>query len=409
MEVLPNPIDIIENYFNVEVKTKTIHAFDNVEIEQWIDFAKYYLAVMKDGFAKHYLNASQKSSTRLYFEPSLKYEWADAISKRYNETPLLGFKAFLPHTEVSRQEVSSFLNPFKKHMLMTDSIFIQDNFYWGFDAVADSVEKDTWYTNPNIISLVKTSILRLKAFLPILAELRDFILSEILIFMPYYIAPTFPYSNIPSHLQHHLNQLRISSSADDLIKEGLRSSEFDKIVLPWLNARLLNLDPVYPTERMARIGGAFRFDGDIIPPSASDLLSISILPFGGSAEIDLDKLWKLRKNEEVFVHIRKITSACKEYLENNLGEGATPKAANILTKQFLMDNMASLGSQKVISFVEKPAVSLVWRTSLAIATLGTSEIISVLASTLLDSSVGEYTLNRLSPERKAISYLNSVL
>jgi len=412
METAPNPIDIIETYFGAELKPDTLSEFDGVDPERWVDFSKHYLAVMESGFAGAYLDAqaAPTHAVRLYFEPSFDRDWARALEERFAETPLLGYRAFLPKDHrITREQVSAFLNPLKKHLLLADSVFIKDNFYHGFDMVADSVSRDRWRADPNVVSLVEMSIARIRAYLPILAELRDLIRSNALVFMPYYITPTFPYANVPPRLKAHVERLRIVDASREIWKNGISGHEFDKVLVPWLNARLLGLDPVYLTDTMARIGGTLSFEGDAPAPAPNDLLSVSILPFGGPGEIDLDTLWKMRRNESVFAHVRLLTAQCKKHLEDNLGQGATPKAANALSKQFLLDHLASLPTQKVISFAEKPSVSLVWRTALAVATLGTSEIVGPLASAVLDSSVGKAALSRLSPERRAIAYLNAAL
>ncbi len=412
MEVPPNPIDILEKYFDAELKPDTLGEFDGVDPEQWIDFSKHYLAVMKNGFAGAYLDAqaAPAHAARLYFEPSFAHDWAKVLEKRFAETPLLGYRAFLPEDlRITREQVSAFLDPLKKHLLLADAVFVKDNFYYSFDMVADSVSRDRWRADPNVVSLVEMSIARIRAYLPILAELRDLIRSNALVFMPYYITPSFPYTNVPSTLKGHVERLRIVDPSGETWKAGIPKHEFDKVLVPWLNARLLGLDPVYLTDAMARIGGTLSFDGDSAPSPPSDLLSVSILPFGGAGEIDLDTLWKMRRNESVFANLRLLTSQCKKHLEDNLGQGATPKAANALSRQFLQDHLASLPTQKVISFAEKPSVSLVWRISLAVATAGTSEIVGELASAALDSSVGKAALSRLSPERRAIAYLNATL
>ncbi len=412
MEVSPNPIDIIEKYFNAELKPKTLCEFDGVDPERWIDFSNHYRTVMKSKFANAYLDlqAAPAYAVRLYFEPSFDHDWAEKLAERFAETPLLGYRAFLPEDpRVTREQVSAFLNPLKKHLLLADSVFVRDNFYWGFDFVAETVSRDRWRDDPNVVSLVEMSIARIRAYLPILAELRDLIQSNALVFMPYYITPTFPYANVPRRLERHIERLRIIDPSGDIWRKGIPEHEFDKILVPWLNARLLGLDPVYLTDAMARVGGTLSFDGDVVTSPPSDMLSVSILPFGGAGEIDLDMLWEMRRNESVFAHIRSLTAKCKNYLEDNLGQGATPKAANALSKQFLQDHLASLQTQKVISFVDKPSVSFVWRTALAVATFGTSEIVSALASIVLDSSVGKAALSRLSPERRANAYLNAAL
>ncbi len=412
MEVSPNPIDIIEKYFDTELQPDTLDEFDGVDPERWIDFAKHYLAVMKSGFAGAYLDAqaAPAQTVRLYFEPSFAHDWAGALEKRFAETPLLGYRAFLPEDpRITRKQVSAFLDPLKKHLLLADSVFVKDNFYYSFDMVADSVSRDHWRADPNVVSLVNMSIARIRAYLPILAELRDLIRSNALVFMPYYITPSFPYANVPSTLKGHVERLRIVDPSGEIWKGGIPEHDFNKVLVPWLNARLLGLDPVYLTDAMARIGGTLSFDDDAATSPASDLLSVSILPFGGAGEIDLDTLWTMRRNESVFAHVRLLTAQCKTHLEDNLGQGATPTAASALSRQFLQDHLASLPAQKVISFAEKPLVSLVWRITFAVATAGTSEVVGALASAVLDSSVGKAALSRLSPERRAIAYLNASL
>jgi hypothetical protein len=412
MEAAPNPIDILEKYFDVELKPKTLGDFDDTDPERWVDFSKHYLAVMKDGFAGTYLDlqAAPPHAVRLYFEPSFAHDWARVLETRFAETPLLGYRAFLPKDpRVTREQVSAFLNPLKKHLLLADSVFVRDNFYYGFDMVADSVSSDRWRADPNVVSLVEMSIARIRAYLPILAELRDLIRSNALVFMPYYITPNFPYANVPPKLQGYVERLGIVDPSRAIWKDGIPAHEFDKVLVPWLNARLLGMDPVYLTDAMARIGGTLSFDGHAPEAPPNDLLSVSILPFGGADEIDLDTLWQMRRNESVFAHVRSLTAQCKKHLEDNLGQGATPTAANALSRQFLQDHLASLPTQKVISFAEKPAVSLVWRIGLAVATAGTSEVVGLLASAALDSSVGKAALSRLSPERRAIAYINATL
>lgn len=412
MAVSPNPIDIIEKYFNVELRPETLGDFDEIDAERWVDFSKHYLAVMERGFPGVYLDkeAAPPQSVRLYFEPSIAHHWAQALKNRFTETPLLSYKAFVPeNTRITREQVSAFLNPLKKHLLLADSVFVKDSFYCCFDIVADSVSRDSWRADPNTVSLVQMSIARIRAYLPILAELRDLIRSKALVFMPYYITPTFPYANVPPTLKAHVERLRIIDPSGEVWKESIPVNEFNKVLVPWLNARLLGLDPVYLTDSMARIGGTLSFDGAAASSPPGDLLSVSILPFGGAGEINLDTLWEMRRNESVFAQVRILTAECKKYLEDNLGQGSTPKAARALSKEFLQDHIASIPSQKVIAFAEKPYVSLVWRASLAIATHGTSEIVGPLASAVLDTSVGKAVHSRLSPRHRAIAYLNAAL
>ncbi|GEN29652.1 hypothetical protein HVA01_32980 [Halovibrio variabilis] len=412
MKTCPNPIDIIEKYFNIELRTESLEEFDGIDSEQWIDFSKTYLKVMESGFASAYLDeqVSPAHKVRIYFEPTLKHDWAKKLEERFAETPLLGYRAFLPKDpRITRAVVSEFLNPLKKHLLLADSVFIPDNFYRSFDMVADSVSRDSWRNNPNTVRLVKDSIARIRAYLPILAELRDFIRCNALVFMPYYITPTFPYANVPRKLKDRIDRLRVIDPTGEIWGSGFSTNEFNKVLVPWLNARLLGLDPVFLTDTMARVAGTLCFDDDAISSPASDLLSVRILPFGGASEIDLDMLWSMRSNESVFSHVRRLTAQCKEHLEDNLGPGSTQRATEALSRQFLQDHLASLRTERVISLANKPCVGLTWRIGLAVTTVGTSEIISAAASSFLDTSIGKAVLSRLSPERRAISYLNAAL
>lgn len=187
---------------------------------------------------------------------------------------------------------------------MADSVFIRDNFCFGFDSVADSVSRNRWREDPNVVNLVELSVERIRAFLSILAELKDFIVSGALVFMPYFVTPTLPYRNVPAKLQRHIDRLRVADPSGRIWGHSIPVGDFDKVLVPWLNARLHELDPVYLSDEMARIGSTLRFDSDPAqPPPATDLLSVNILPFGGADQNDLDTLWKMRRNESVFSHI----------------------------------------------------------------------------------------------------------
>ena len=59
MDASPNPIDILETYFDTELRPGTLGEFDGIDPEKWIDFSKHYRAVMKSGFAGAYLDADR--------------------------------------------------------------------------------------------------------------------------------------------------------------------------------------------------------------------------------------------------------------------------------------------------------------------------------------------------------------
>jgi len=158
------------------------------------------------------------------------------------------------------------LAPLKKHLLFAHSVFLRDNFYYCFDHVAETVDKATWRSDPNVKREVDQSILAIKNWLPILVELQEFIEAGILVFMPYYITPSFPYGGTAPNLREAFEQLRLKPDPKSTPNEvTLDLGAWDKppvlpkvphpyknpvseddVIAAWLNARLMGLDVVFP-------------------------------------------------------------------------------------------------------------------------------------------------------------------
>ena len=84
---------------------------------------------------------------------------------------------------------------------MADSVYLRDSFYYCFDWIGESAERTRWRDDPIQVRNVEQYVRRLKRWLPILVELRELIESRAIVFMPYDMTPSFPYSSGSPHLQ----------------------------------------------------------------------------------------------------------------------------------------------------------------------------------------------------------------
>src|SRR6185312_6841119 len=308
METLTTPINLIESYFDLKLKPASLKKLNEVTEDRWIDFAKFYRGRMTLDFPAQFLQPTESSDAalRLYFEPRLRDEWDKSVRAIHSQTPLLGLSPHPPaQSTITRDEVSHMVAPLKKHLLLADSLYLRDSFYYCFDAVADSVDAARWRNDPNTADLVRRSIASIKNWLPILIHLRDFIDSKAIVFMPYYITPSFPYGGNAPQIKKYFEKFRM--------RADIRTVDYfdeDTVVAAWLNARIMNLDPVFPNRAMSDWAANLYFDqGPGTNDLTSDLISLDILPFGRHEGIGLDDLWKIRKNDEVFHEIQRVVAA----------------------------------------------------------------------------------------------------
>lgn len=438
------PVAIIESWFKMDLKRSALKHLDKVPDDRWIDFAREYLAKMESDFASEFLAppAAADPSLRLYFEPRLRDSWERAVRHQGQPTPLLGISPYAPTPEpLTREQVSRLLNPLKKHLLLADSVYIRDSFYSCFDYVADSVDRQHWRDDPNTAQQVRRAVQSIKDWLPILIELRPLIESRALVFMPYYLTPSFPYDATSPKLKPQLAKLRMRPGRDEHPKltpkqqaAAIRTSwsnmagetapasskpsdsqeptGFDEseVLGAWLNARIMHLDPVFPTRGMSDWAGRLYFDdGAATADVTSDLMSVAVLPFGNEHEINLDKLMAMRKNERVFDEIKLTVAACKAHIEANLPT-ATPVAVTEICKQFIRDRLDShQAGSKLKLFDESPGPAIAYALAIGAAFMAATPAVAVIGTACLTPKVFRIVQGKLDPKRQAYGHLQAVL
>ncbi len=432
------PIGVIESYFDVKLDKGGLKDLNKITDEGWFDFGKQYLETMQQQFVPQFLDTpDDDDSVRLFFEPQLRDYWGRALDVKKQATPLLGPRPN-PEGEVSPQAVSKMLAPLKKHLLLADSVLIRDNFYVCFDIMAESVKRAGWQDNIVDARIVKDTIPRIKAWLPVLAELRDLIEAKALVFMPYYVTPSFPYSSDAPQLRDELRRLRMRAAArpkpvvpptfrfEDLLKEpdpeALRKvaaavdpAEFwipdDDVIGAWLNAKLLGVDPVFPNKSTFSLASSLYFEGEEGPTDiTSDLVSINILPFGDDKEIGIKDLVKMRKNEDVFVTMRQTVTECKRYLENEHLEDASPQAVTQLTKAFLDEKLKTFEGPKILKFAaDHQAVGIGLGLAMGVALLHAPPLIPLIAGPFFSPDLALRASRRFGRKTRGIANLQALL
>jgi hypothetical protein len=301
--------------------------------------------------------------------------------------------------------------------------------------MADTHKRNVWSEDPNISNAVRRSIAAIKSWLPILTDLRAFIESRALVFMPYYLTPSFPYDAAAPKLAEARKRLRlradthpephraptfedgdwsrppkIEATDDSEAKEVLAE---DEALTAWLNARMLGLDPVFPNRRMFDWASRLYFqDGDRPSDIMTDMLTIDVLPFGDQNPIDIETLWKIRRNESVFHEVRLASAACKKMLSENLKESAPPEVATLLCRQFLDDQLLShTKGEAVLRKLEKPAPSLglSLAVSVGVSLLTANPFIGIAVGTALNPSLAHLAKQKLSSMDRAVGLLQALL
>ena len=435
MPLSPTPISLTEAYFDNELRRSSLGYFDEVTDDNWIEFAKYYRSNMAKSFVPQFLDVPDETEkqVRLYFEPRLASHWDSGVQGSFAPTPLLGLSPYPKAAVQDREQVSIMLAPLKKHLLFAHSVFLRDNFYYCFDHVAETVEKATWRSDPNVKGEVDQSILAIKNWLPILVELKEFIEAGILVFMPYYITPSFPYGGTAPNLREAFEQLRLKPDPKSTPNEvTLDLGAWDKppvlpkvphpyknpvseddVIAAWLNARLMGLDVVFPDRDSFDFGSRLYVeDASNTPEVVTDLMSIENLPFGNEPKkMSLDDLWKIRKNEPVFNSLRDVVADCKAYLENNLAPGSTKEAASALCRTYLSDHLLTLKGEKALRVLEGPKASLATSVvvGIAVTAVTANPAVGITVGATANPSFIRLLQNRLNRKRRAVSQLQSLL
>ena len=154
-------------------------------------------------------------------------------------------------------------------------------------------------------------------------------------------------------------------------------------------------------------------EGPDVPDITSDLVSIDILPFGGVAGIGLDDLWSIRKNERIFHEVRRIVTACKTYMQTNIGTSATKQGVNDACRSFLQDQLNEYERKSVLGFLrifdEKPIAGISYALAVGAALLAANPIVGLVAGAVLTPQMARAGLKRFDPTRRAYSHLQALL
>lgn len=90
--------------------------------------------------------------------------------------------------------------------------------------------------------------------------------------------------------------------------------------------------------------------------ATSDLMSIDTIPLGGDNDLSLKDITSMRKNEEVFTHVRDTLLGCKEYLRENVSETATDEYIKKTCRTYVRDTLDPPEKFKNIKFLDNDLV-----------------------------------------------------
>jgi len=378
MPSLPTPISVLEAYFDQRLSLEDMTFWKEVSADTWVDFAKTYRAQMKAGFTPEAMAARIKEGkVRLYFDFYFDEDYEREIVRRHStRTPLLGHSPYpVDNIDYAGAGLAHALAPLRKHLLVADEIYLSDNFYRCFDFVADSYDQSRWRNDPNIKSGVYHSIAAILRWLPILAGLRDLITSGAIIFLPYYIVPSFPYKSGSPLIARQIARLVIPR--DPGIKSIEESEGFDlsssweepptvpagppreysrlnceTAVNAWINAQLLGLDPVFADQKTWKWASGIKFREETKVQLTTDLMSIDILPLGYKNGLSVQDIVSMRKGERVFKHVRDTLIGCKDYLRENVSETASLEFVSKTCREYIRDHLDPYERLKAIKFLD---------------------------------------------------------
>lgn len=285
---------------------------------------------------------------------------------------------------------------------------------------------------------------RLKAWLPLLVELRPLITSQALIFTPYWLTPSTPYSNYPVARMNELGLRfrppsevpRIPTEPDFSNWDGIENlppvhaGAFDstphwerlregQVILAWLNARIMGLDPVFPNRAMFDFGNTLylRDDERDGPPRelTSDLISFDVLPLRRDGAVSIKDLVSLRKNEAGFAAVRNAVTQCQDRLQNGLADGATDEDAKSICGDTISDHLAEHGGtvRRVMNVAnDNVAASTVLSVAMAAAMLPAAPLgvaFGLLAPALFSPAIAKWAIDRKDAESRALARLQALL
>ena len=441
------PLHIIESYFNTKLDKSGVKRLIRLDDEdKWVDFALYYLQIMKEHFVADFLEVEkdERVPLRLYFEPRLRDQWDVAVTRLdQSPTPLLGVSPDPEGGDINADAAAMILAPLKKHLLIADSVYVRDSFYYCFDLIEACVNTTGWRDDLNLAGQVNYGIRRLKAWLPLLRELRQLIDTQALVFMPYYMTPSWPYDiGDTRQFEDAFANLRIRPQAgstpplpsphidfesffdDPGRREAVQTGRTQRhparfnereVEGAWLNSRLMGLDPVFPSPEMFDFAAHLYLAPEEGPGDLTcDLTSLDIVPLGARKPISIETLLDLRKNEEGFTAVRSAVVECQADLKKSLLTDAPRSAATAICKKLFEDQIAGYAGKKgkVLSFVERPVPSIVFTAAVTVALIPTAVInpmIPVLGGVAATPGLLRIIQRRFNPELRAMTSLKALL
>jgi hypothetical protein len=156
----------------------------------------------------------------------------------------------------------------------------------------------------------------------------------------------------------------------------------------WIDARLLGVDPVFANEESWRWASGIKFRNETKMQATSDLMSIDIIPLGGGKGLSLKDIMSMRKNEEVFQHVRDTLTGCKNYLRENVSETATEDYVKNTCRTYVRDTLDPAERFRNIKFLDN---NLIGASALSVGFgalfVGANPFIALAAGALLTPKV----------------------
>ena len=431
------PVSIVESFFRTELRPENLPRFRELGWDQWIEFAKHYRATMETDLLPALAAHAGHGSANLYLEQRLRQDAGAALEREYGSTPLLGGRAIPGPQDVAPVVGTRLLGPLAKHLLWADRVVIPDNFYYSFDRLAEPI--DVSLNDPNMSAYMHKTVDAIVDWLAILTELRPLITSGALVFMPAFLAPSFPYSGNSPVISTYREKLKLRPGPDQahassratrpLMGQGLRDDLKDverrtrdgelgpskvyfneeEVMGAWLNARILGLDAMLPTEEMAAYAARLYFDDG---PDAGDvtggLLSMAGLPLGDRESLSVEDLVSMRKNDRVFNEVKRVVAGCKEYVET-LPIDTTQRQLTRECKEYFNDELQGGGLLSKVRILEETGPSILFRIAVGVAFLNAAPIVGLLAGAVLTPKVVRDLEAFFDPRRKAIARVQALL
>lgn len=437
MSLQPTPVSIIENFFGQSLDQRTLKSFDSVDDDTWVDFAIQYRATMKGDFSfpdeppSHSLAPMVFDSSKLHLITNEVPEW-------YDYSPIFGRLNSLNNGPYeSDKKIEFALSPIKKHLLMSEVIYIQDNFYRVFDGVAEfdltnSIHRE-WKSNPLLESLVRSSIRYIKTWLPILIHIKPLIEARALVFYPYYAVPSFGGDNSPWNkkaFQRVLSNISVPprpgvkpieetdgvdfsdwSIPPDIKYNPKRSLDRDALLNRWLDAHVLRMNPIFSGVESWEYAKQIHVKDGYTGKIETSLMGLDINPLITKPNLTIHDILKIRRNEEVFSHASATLRRCSEYLFENLRSEASNESVRKIAKNFILDDLSDKEKLKMLRFIDDnllAASSTAFIFSLGVSLVTANPWIGAAIPAALTPKLilaGEELLNKKSRAARSLSAL----